>query len=330
MLDSIKRNRTLLPHESDAVFLTDGGIETCLIFHEGRDLPCFAAFTLVDSTKGRATLRRYFERNASVAVERGLGFILDTPTWRASPDWGDKLGYDSAALDRVNRESVELLREVRDSIATGNSSILINGSLGPRGDGYVVGDEMTASEAEAYHLPQVRTLARAGVDMVSAITMTYPAEATGIVRAASLVGIPVAIAFTVETDGRLPGGQTISEAIMEVDRETGNGPIYYMINCAHPTHFQHELLCNAHWLERVRGIRANASTMSHSELDEATELDDGNPEELGRQYRDIRRILPAMTVMGGCCGTDFRHIEAIANEACEDGQLPSVKVMIGG
>lgn len=316
MLDSIHRNGTLLPHESDTVFLTDGGIETCLIFHEGRDLPCFAAFTLIDSAKGRATLRRYFQRNTAVAVERGLGFILDTPTWRASTDWGDKLGYDSAALERVNRDSVELLREIRDSMATGSSPILINGSLGPRGDGYVVGVEMTASEAEAYHLPQVRTLARAGVDMVSAITMTYPAEATGIVRAASLVGIPVAIAFTVETDGRLPGGQTIGEAIMQVDRETGNGPMYYMINCAHPTHFQKELLCNARWLERVRGIRANASTMSHAELDEATELDDGNPEELGRQYRDIRNLLPAMTVMGGCCGTDHRHVEAIANVAC--------------
>jgi S-methylmethionine-dependent homocysteine/selenocysteine methylase len=121
--------------------------------------------------------------------------------------------------------------------------------------------------------------------------------------------------FTVDTDGRLPTGQTLGDAVAEVDAATGGAPAYYMINCAHPTHFDGALAARARWVDRMRGLRANASTRSHAELNESTELDVGNPAELGAQYAALRRRLPRLNVMGGCCGTDDRHMAAIA-EAC--------------
>ena len=151
--------------------------------------------------------------------------------------------------------------------------------------------------------------------MVTAITMTHVGEAVGVVRAAEAAGLPVAISFTVETDGRLPTGQPLGEAIEAVDAATGALPAYYMINCAHPTHFAHELGADGGWTGRVRGLRANASCRSHAELDAATDLDAGDPAQLGRQYAELRRLLPQLTVLVGCCCTDLRHVEAIAR-AC--------------
>ena len=141
--------------------------------------------------------------------------------------------------------------------------------------------------------------------------MNYAEEASGIARAAREAGMPVALSFTVETDGRLPTGQPLNEAIAQVDSETGAYPAYYMINCAHPTHFDTVLAPESEWINRIGGLRANASRMSHAELDEAEELDAGDPVELGQEYADLKRHLPNLTVLGGCCGTDHRHIEQI-------------------
>jgi S-methylmethionine-dependent homocysteine/selenocysteine methylase len=174
---------------------------------------------------------------------------------------------------------------------------------------------MTEEAGERYHAMQAATFRDAEADMVTAITMTYAAEAIGVTRAAQAAGMPVVISFTVETDGRLPSGQTVREAIEQVDDATGHGPAYYMINCAHPTHFAGALAAGGPWLERIRGLRANASSKSHAELDEATELDDGNPVELARQYREQRGKLQKLNVLGGCCGTDHRHVEEIC-KAC--------------
>jgi len=187
--------------------------------------------------------------------------------------------------------------------------MVISGCIGPRGDGYNPKAFMTETEAERYHAMQADTFRDADADMVTAITMTYAAEAIGIARAARAAGMPVAISFTVETDGRLPGGRTLRETIEEVDAATDRTPVYYMINCAHPTHFAGALAEGEPWVARIRGLRANASTKSHAELDEAKELDTGNPVELGRQYRDLRSRMPRLNVLGGCCGTDHRHVE---------------------
>src|SRR5215217_5134565 len=289
----------------DRVFLTDGGLETSMIFHHGLDLPHFASYKLLEDERGRRALREYFSRFLEVARERGAGFVLDTTTWRSNRDWGALLGDDAEALDAINRAAVEFARALRREHA-GTAPVLVNGVLGPRGDGYVVREAMSAQEAEDYHSAQVRSFAAAGADMVSAITMTYADEATGIARAAAAAGIPVAISITVETDGRLPSGQALGEAIEQVDAATGGSVAYYMVNCAHPSHFDHVLADGGGWLERIAGVRANASALSHAELDE------GDPDALAAGYVALRAHLPNATVLGGCCGTDERHVAAVA------------------
>ena len=310
------RYRSRLPQLDGGLFLTDGGIETDLIFNDGLELPHFAAFHLLKDERGTGALRAYFSRYASIARANGTGFILESPTWRASADWGDKLGYSSAALAATNAQAIDLMRELREQFSGPHTPVVISGCVGPRGDGYIPDPVPSRDEAQAYHAAQIDVFAKSDADMVTAITMTNANEAIGVTRAARAAAMPVAIAFTVETDGRLPTGQPLKEAIQEVDAETGIAPAYYMINCAHPTHFDGTLAGKAQWIERICGVRANASRRSHAELNEAPDLDAGNPAELGSQYADLRRKHPRINVLGGCCGTDHRHIEQIAS-ACK-------------
>jgi len=305
-------HRTHLPQLDGGLFLTDGGIETTLIFHDGLDLPLFAAFTLLENDEGTETLRRYFEPYAALAAERGTGFVLESPTWRASPRWAGELGYSDSELDRLNRRAITLMEEISDSHHKAGASWVISGCVGPQDDGYNPTELLSASAAQDYHSAQIGTFADTAADMVSAITMTYVEEALGITRAAQAAGMPVAIGLTVETDGRLPSGQALGEAIQQVDDETGDGPAYYLVNCAHPTHFDTVVAADGAWKERIRGLRANASAKSHAELDEATELDPGDPADLGRRYSELHASLHNLNVLGGCCGTDQRHIRAIA------------------
>lgn len=309
------RYRNALPQLAGTLFLTDGGIETTLIFHEGLVLPDFAAFHLLRTPEGAAALSRYFRTYAEIAKRFGTGLILESATWRANADWGKRLGYTPEALADANRRAIHLLEEIRSEYETERTQVVISGCLGPRGDGYVPDRAMSAQEAEVYHREQVETLAGAAVDMVCAITMNYVEEAIGIARAAQRADTPVAISFTVETDGKLPTGQPLKAALEQVDHATSGYPCYYMINCAHPTHFDQVLAEREPWMKRIQGLRANASRMSHAELNEAPELDAGNAAELGREYADLKRRLGHLNVMGGCCGTDHRHIEQIAS-AC--------------
>ena len=309
------RYRNNLPQLAGDLFLTDGGIETTLIFREGLELPYFAAFDLLKHEEGTAALRKYFQTYAQMARCYEVGCILESATWRASMDWGAKLGYSAAAMAEMNRKSIALLHEIRDEHENEKTRMVISGCIGPRGDGYNPAALMREDEAEQYHAMQAQVFRDADADMVTAITMTYAAEAIGLTRAAKNAGMPVVISFTVETDGRLPTGQALQDAIAQVDEATANAPAYYMINCAHPTHFAGALAAGAPWLERIRGLRANASIKSHAELDEAKELDDGNPVELAGQYRKLREKLKKLNVLGGCCGTDHRHVEEIC-KAC--------------
>jgi S-methylmethionine-dependent homocysteine/selenocysteine methylase len=307
------RYRNALPQLDGGIFLMDGGLETTLVFHDKIDLPYFASFDLLREREGKARLRDYYQRYLEIARERGFGFILEAPTWRANADWGAKMGYSALALAAVNREAVEMLEELRAESAVAGMPVVVSGCLGPRGDGYDPGRLMSVSEAEDYHAAQIETFAGTGADMISAMTITNVSEAVGIARAAKALGMPASISFTVETDGRLPTGQTLGEAIGAVDSETGNAPAYFMINCAHPTHFSGSLPANADWMRRVKGLRANASRRSHAELDESTYLDDGDPQELAGQYAQIIAAHGEINVVGGCCGTDHRHISEIGN-----------------
>lgn len=303
--------RNALPQLGDRPFITDGGLETTLIYHEGIDLPHFAGFVLLDRPEREAILERYFARYAEIGRTQGVGVVLESATWRANPDWAAKLGYDAEALARIHRKSIAQLLGIRARFETPSTPIVVSGNLGPRGDGYRPNARMSVAEATAYHGPQIRTFAATDADMVAAFTMNYPEEAIGIASAAKASGMPVAIAFTVETDGRLPSGDSLADAIARTDDATDAHPAYYMINCAHPSHFRAVLDEGGAWRDRIRGIRANASKRSHAELDAATEIDIGDIAELARDYGALQAMLPRLAVVGGCCGTDHRHVEAI-------------------
>jgi S-methylmethionine-dependent homocysteine/selenocysteine methylase len=305
------RYRHKLPQVDGQFFLTDGGIETSLIFHDGIDLPLFAAFPLLKDDEGTDALRNYFRPYAKLAADKGTGFVLESPTWRASPRWAKELGYTDEELDRLNRKAIGLMEELREEYEADGAPFVISGCIGPQDDGYRPKSKLAAADAQEYHSTQIGTFADTAADMVAAITMTYADEAIGVTRAAQDASIPAVISFTVETDGKLPSGQELGDAIDEVDGATGGGPVYYMVNCAHPTHFDDVL--EGPWRERIRGLRANASMQSHAELDEAEELDPGDPEDLGARYAALRGKLPQLNVVGGCCGTDHRHITEICS-----------------
>jgi homocysteine S-methyltransferase len=295
--------------------LTDGGLETVLIFHHGQELPEFAAFHLLKDEAGRQLLRDYNRQHLDIAEELGTAFNLGAPTWRANPDWGEKIGYSPSELRTANERAFRELHLLREEYKDRIPDIGISGCVGPRGDGYSPSALMSADEARAYHAPQIQLFANQGADTFAAMTMNYVEEAVGIARAARAANIPAMISFTVETDGRLPNGNSLREAIERTDAESDRAVDSFMINCAHPTHFDSIFQEGGDWLLRIKGIRANASRLSHAELDESEHLDEGDPLDLADRLRRLKTVLPNLSVFGGCCGTDHRHIRAIG-EAC--------------
>lgn len=307
----MSKYRLNLPQHSGKLCITDGGLETDFVFNKQVKLPEFASYDLLRTEQGYSDLYDYFSVYARMACQHEVGLILETPTWRASQDWGKKIGDSPDTLHLINQSAVTLIQQIREEFETESSPIVISGCIGPRGDGYNPDFFMTVNEATSYHHSQISSFSETNVDMVGALTLNYIDEAIGITLAAKAFGLPVCISFTVETDGRLPTGEKLENAIQSVDRATSAYPAYFMINCAHPTHFEHSL-DNETCRTRLKGLRANASSCSHAELDEADELDDGNPLELGKQFADIRSRFPQINIIGGCCGTDHRHIEQIA------------------
>lgn len=300
---------------SERPYLADGGLETTLIYHHGIDLPSFAAFPLYETEDGRAALTRYYDAHIGIARDAGTGFVLDTATWRAGTRWGGTLGYDAAAIRDLNARAVRFAHGLRREHETEATPILVAGVVGPSGDGYALGQELSPEAAEALHRDQIEALTEAGADLAVVMTMTHGGEAIGAARAAVAAGIPVAVSFTVETDGRLPSGETLAEVVEATDAATGGAPLFFMVNCAHPTHFAGAL--DGDWVRRVGGVRANASRLSHAELDAAEALDAGDPEEFGRLSAALRGALPGLKVLGGCCGTDHRHIGCVSRALAE-------------
>ncbi len=305
------RYRNSLPQLSGDIFLADGGVETDLIFNHGIEIREFAAHTLLPIPQGRAALSRYFEGFLSLANQQNTGFILDTVTWKAHRHWAEKLGATDDELKAANEESVRFVAELRARFNGNAKPIVLNAVIGPRGDAYKPEAVISMDSAEQYYAQQLGWLAATEIDMVSALTFNQASEAAGLAKAAKTAGLPAVVSFTVETDGALPNGQSLPEAIAEVDDATGQYPAYYMVNCAHPDHFGGALL-DAPWARRIRGIRANASRRSHAELDAAPELDAGNPHELAQQYRALADRMPWLNVFGACCGSDLRHVTEIA------------------
>ena len=300
--------RDSFPPNNADMFLAYVGMETDLIFNQGIDLPGFASYPLLKTTEGRELLKGYLKDMIALGEEAGAGVILESPTWVANRDRGVALGYASSELKKLNQDAIAMMAAVRSE--SDHAPTVISANIGPREDAYAPEAQMNSDEAERYHSEQISALAETDVDVISGYTLAYASEAIGMVRAARRFGLPVVISFTVETNGRLPTGASLEEAITEVDAATDSYAAYFMINCAHPEHFS-GVLEDAPWMQRIRGIIANASRCSHAELDEAVELDDGNPTELGVQLSDIRRKFPHIQVLGGCCGTDMRHMKQI-------------------
>jgi S-methylmethionine-dependent homocysteine/selenocysteine methylase len=308
----MSRYRNHLPQLDGGLFLNDAGLETDLIFNHGIDIPEFAAHTLLSDQEGRAALRSYMEGFLTLARDTGAGFVLDTQTWRAQSHFSEELGQDTAALREANQMAVEFSAGLRNEFASNAGPIVINGLIGPRGDAYAPEQEIAAGEAQRYHSEQLGWLAETDVDMVTALTFTQSDEAIGVVRSATELGLPVVVSFTVETNGNLPTGQPLAEAIATVDEATESAAAYFMVNCAHPDHFAARM-SDESWAHRIRGVRCNASRMSHAELDESEVLDDGDPGELAADYGRLKDAMPWMNVFGGCCGSDLRHVAAIAS-----------------
>lgn len=287
-------------------WVTDGGLETDLIFNRGIDLPEFAAFPLVGTTEGIAALTTYYRDYLDIARAAEAGVILETPTWRASQDWAERLGISTGSLRQLQHQSVALVKQVLEGHDSGPT--LVSGSIGPRGDGYLA-SIATSDEAAEYHAPQASALAEGGADLVHAMTMTGAAEGIGVVQAARAAGLPVAVSFTVETTGRLPDGSMLSEAVAAV--EAAAPADWYGMNCAHPQHLLNALNDSGDWQQRIRFLRPNASTLSHTELDAMEILDTGDLDLLIRSTADVRARVPSIAVLGGCCGTDSSHIAAL-------------------
>ncbi|MFY0597381.1 MAG: homocysteine S-methyltransferase family protein [Cognatishimia sp.] len=304
--------RDTFPPSNADLFLAYVGMETDLIFNQDVELPGFASYPLLKTNKGRELLRGYLIDLIALGKEAGVGVILESPTWVANRDRGAEIGYTFDDLKKLNQAAIALMAAVRSE--SNHAPTVISANIGPRNDAYAPEVQMNANEAERYHSEQVSVLAETDVDVISGYTLAYPAEAIGMVRSARRFGLPVVISFTVETDGRLPTGVSLKDAISKVDAATDGYAAYFMINCAHPEHFS-QILEDAPWMQRVRGIIANASRCSHAELDEAEELDDGNPTELGAQLADIRKRFPHIQILGGCCGTDMRHMSQIVAAA---------------
>jgi len=307
----VAKYRNGLPQLGQQVFLTDTGLETTLIFRDAYELPYFASFVVLESEAGREHMAQYYRTHATIAQSVGAGFIFESVGWRASKDWGKQIGYSPASLDQVNRDSIALMADVQREFDSPAMPTVLSGCIGPRGDAYNPATMMTEKEAEEYHRDQIRTYSETDADMISALTMSYNSEAIGVVRAAASLEMPVAISFTVETDGTLPSGMMLGDAIRSVDEATDAAAAYFMINCAFPTHFETILDDNADWTRRIRGVRANASRKSHAELDDSEELDAGDPDELAEGYARLQARFSTLTVLGGCCGTDERHLQKI-------------------
>ena len=298
--------RHALPQRNGGIFLTDGGMETTLIFQEGIELPHFAAFVLLDSAEGRQQLKRYYA--AYLQLPAIMAPASCSTVRRGAPIriGARKLGYDAAALKADQCPSIALLEELRADWERPGEPCVISGAIGPRGDGYKAGN-MDADEAEAYHSAQIAAFVEGGADMVSAYTLTSINEAIGVARAARSLGMPAAISFTVETNGRLVKGETLREAIETVDRETGGAAEYFLINCAHPTHFEDALeggrnLDGAYpWRQgqrldqeprrtrRIRNTRCRRSRRSRAALPEAQ----GRVSEDAHSRRLLRHRSPA-------------------------------------
>ncbi|MCH9663117.1 MAG: homocysteine S-methyltransferase family protein [Gammaproteobacteria bacterium] len=302
----------LPPYGSGEVFLTEGGSETEIMYRHGFELPEFAMFPLLDNPKAVTIMRDMYCAQLDVAAEYGLSFLLTGLDYRASPDWGGKLGYSPQSLADANIAAIHFLRDIAKDYKGQIPRLLIGGILGPRGDAYNLNASITTESAEDYHAVQLETLKTAGVDFASALTFNNVPEAVGAARAAAKIGVSLSISLTLDNTYCLKSGPSLAEAITAIDEQTGaDAPDFYLLNCSHPVEYE-PALGEGDWIKRLRGVRPNASKMEKIALCKLGHLEDGNPVELGRQLADLSIRYTHMDIFGGCCGTGDLHLREIA------------------
>jgi len=293
-------------------YLTEGGTETEILYKYGYEVPHFAVFELLNDPAGKRQLEAMFARYLDAAADNNWAALMGGLDYRASPDWGRLLGYSPAGLTEMQIRCIECLRDVARPYRGQLPDIRISGIVGPRGDAYALNRTITAQEAEDYHAPQLETLKQLDVDMAWAATFNNVAEAVGVSRAASKIGVPVCLSFTLSGNHRLQSGPTLREAVETVDAEAGeHRPTCFGINCSHPLEFI-PALEPGDWVLRVRSIRPNATAMDKLSLCKLGHLEDGDPVDLGRRLADLAARYPHIDMWGGCCGTWDRHLGEIA------------------
>ncbi len=304
------------PRRPGLSWLTEGGIETEIMYKWGHDMPHFAMFPLLERAAAAADIRGMYRRYLDVAARHGFAALIGGFDYRASPDWGALLGYSDEGLAEANLRSIDFLRGLAREYRDGLPDARIAGYVGPRGDAYSLNRTITEDEAAEYHAVQLATLKRAGVDLAWAVTFNNPAEARGVVRAAREIGVPLALSFSLTSSSRLASGQTLAEAVQSVDAASDGYPAFYALNCSHPLEFEPALTPGA-WQDRLRCIRPNAARIDKIALCKLGHLEEGDPHELGRQMADVARRFPQMDIWGGCCGTCESHLEEIARRVAE-------------
>jgi S-methylmethionine-dependent homocysteine/selenocysteine methylase len=246
-----------------------------------------------------------------VVAKHGMCALIGGLDYRASPDWGELLGYSSEGLSEANLACINFLNELATEYKSDIPEILIQGLIGPRGDAYEQNKTITENEAEDYHSVQLQTLKKANVDLALAATFNNIPESIGIARAAEKIGVPLGISLSLDSSSKLNSGPRLAEAITRIDAETEQSPAFYSINCSHPLEYE-PALEPGDWINRVRGVRPNAAKMEKIELCSLGHLEDGDPVELGEQLGDLARRYPHMDIWGGCCGTWDVHLDEIA------------------
>lgn len=304
-------NKSFPCSQEGRFYLSEGGTETEFMYKHGFELPHFAIFPLLDNPDAVSKLREMFRSYLDVAAKHEVCALMGGLDYRASPDWGELLGYSPAGLADANMQSIEFLREIAGEYSSQIPETLIQGLIGPRGDAYERNETITENEAEDYHAVQLETLKEADVDLALAITFNNIPESVGVARAAAKIGIPLGISLSLDSSSKLNSGQSLSEAITMIDKATDQSPEFYSINCSHPLEFE-PAIEPGDWVNRIRGVRPNASKMDKMALCQLGHLEEGDPVELGVLCGDLARRYPHMDIWGGCCGTWDKHLNEIA------------------
>jgi homocysteine S-methyltransferase len=304
-------NKSFPSQKEGRFYLSEGGSETELMYKYGFELPHFAMFPLLNNSDAVLKMREMYISYLEVAAKHKICALMGGLDYRASPDWGELLGYSPEGLAEANLQSIEFLREIANEYTSEIPGILIQGYIGPRGDAYERNENITENEAEDYHSVQLETLKKADVDLAHALTFNNIPESIGVARAAAKIGVPLGISLRLDSSSKLNSGPSLVEAITAIDKETDQSPEFYSINCSHPLEYE-PAIEPGDWINRVRGVRPNASKLEKIALCQIGHLEEGDPVELGEQCGDLARRYPHMDLWGGCCGTWNRHLEEIA------------------